>query len=112
MRLPVPRLRVHGVQGSGFRWTTVLHAYGGQACPQCGAVVIGDNHRAQHRVHHSQLEALEQAVRKLAEGVRELAREAGHGDWYGGEEDQEAAPPGGIVVGNGQLPEEMRGGGE
>lgn len=105
----VPRLQVHGVQGNGFRWAEVLHAYGGQACPKCGAVVIGDNHRAQHQVLHGQLETLDDAVRTLGKALRELAMEAGHEDWY---EPEDAPPLGGVVIGNGPLPEEMRGGGE
>jgi hypothetical protein len=89
----IPRLGIHSVQGDGFRWATVLPAMGGQACPDCGAVVIGANHRAQHQAHHSQVDTLEEAVHTLARAVRTLATEAGHGDWY----RQQGS--GGIVIG-------------
>ena len=102
-----PRLRVHGVQGTGFRWTTVLHAYDGRACPECGVLVIGDNHRAQHQAMHHQLDALDEAVRDLAQAVRTLATEAGHEDWYGA---GESAAMSGVVIGSGPLPAEMSGG--
>jgi hypothetical protein len=103
----IPRLNVHGVQGDGFRWATVLHAYGGQACPKCGDTVIGANHRAQHQVHHNRLDTLEEAVHTLAKAVRTLATEAGHKDWY---EPEEPRPLGGIIIGSGPLPAETRGG--
>jgi hypothetical protein len=103
----VPRLQVHGVQGDGFRWTTILHAYDGQACPRCGSVVIGSNHRAQHHTYHGRIDALEDAVRTLARAVRTLAAEAGHEDWYGPEESPVTD---GIVIGSGSLPAEMTGG--
>src|SRR5712675_2109001 len=95
-----PRLRVHGVQGDGFRWTTVLHAYDGRACPKCGVLVIGSNHRAQHLSVHDQLEALEEAVRVLSRAVRTLAVEAGHDDWY---RPVEARGMTGVVIGSGPL---------
>jgi hypothetical protein len=107
VRLWAPRLQVHGVQGNGFRWATVLHAYGGQACPECGAVAIGANHRARHQTFHNRLDTFEEAVHQLAAAVRTLATEAGHEDWY---EADEPAPLGGIVIGSGPLPPEMTGG--
>lgn len=73
MRRLVPPIRVHAVQGDGFGWATVLHSWDGRACPECGAVVIGTNHRAQHQALHHQLDALDEAVRMLTEAVRVIA---------------------------------------
>lgn len=101
------RIMVHSVQGNGFRWPVVLHSHNGQACPDCGPVVIGDNHRAAHKGFHRQLETLQEQVVILSRAVRELAQEAGHGDWYVA---GEGAPLDGYVVGSGELPPETRGG--
>lgn len=115
-----PRIQVHGVQGNGWKWATVLHSHDGRACPRCGALVIGSNHRAQHVTEHGRRDALEEAVRELAEAVRRLAIDTGHGDWYGVGERPELdeyaadtpAAADGYVIGSGELPPETRGGDE
>ena len=98
-------------------WTPTDPLHHSRACPRCKVDVSGGqswrDHWAWHRAEDDERAMLDHAVRQLARAVRVLALETGHDDWYARPDEAEDGPVvGGIVIGNGQLPEEMRGGGE
>ena len=98
-------------------WRETIPLASGRECPKCLATVCGGKswrgHWSKHDEDEDRLEEMHQQLVALSKAMRHLAIEAGHGDWYGVEEEAEAVPVlGGRVIGNGPLPEEMRGGGE
>ena len=101
-------------------WRETIPLASGRECPRCWATVCGGKswraHWSKHDDDDDQLAELDQALRTCIESVRVIAVELEKRGVVtirgGGGEDPEVPELRGRVIGNGPLPEEMRGGGE
>lgn len=95
-------------------WRETIPLSSGRECPDCLATICGGKSWREHARREAEdaelFNQLVQAVRVIATALEKQGIVTVRVD--GGEDQDDAAPVGGVVIGSGPLPEEMRGGGK
>lgn len=109
-------------------WRETIPLASGRECPACLATICSGRswraHWARHVRDDERLDEMHAQIRVLSKAVRILAVQAGHADWYPAPDaapeerdwpedlDERLTRKTAFVLGQGDLPEEMRGGSE